>query len=381
MKKMILITLIIAGFVVYTVWQTSTYKNSDEVEKLLTTLKSESCSNEPPRENIMLSSKLADIRRLGELEGLCNSRVTNVAYNLITVPNSSESAKVQAAKLAENILEYKEYDMKPVIFMELSTTWKNSDFNNLASGAYDKYLTEFFGELSNAGIKEEQIYGWVIAPRPNLPLWGKTFIDPVFFPKYYNAVSRVIKESYTKPKMGVYFSASTYEGSPIDWSERDYRSLAPYFKGINPEDVEIIGIEGYPWLPAINKEGSEIMAPAEYLPKTLVQELQALTNFKDLIIGTGTFAAMYSEVQDGKVIVPAEVRKEVLDSTVTTVKQYSNKGYNVLVFLNASDERTTDGTDWSYFGTQFTENQLHQKVLLDFLRQLNKANIKVLINF
>ena len=123
------------------------------------------------------------------------------------------------------------------------------------------------------------------------------------------------------------------------------------------------------------------MAPAEYLPKTLIQELQALTNYTDLIIGTGTFAAMYSEVQDGKVIVPAEVRKEVLDATVTTIKQYGNKGYNVLVFLNASDERTTDGTDWSYFGTQYTESQLHQKVLLDFLRQLNKANIKVLINF
>ena len=211
MKKMILITLIIAGFVVYTVWQTSTYKNPAEVEKLLSTLKSEGCSSEPPRENIMLSSKLADIRRLGELEGLCNSKITNVAYNVVTVPNSSESAKVQAAKLAENILEYKEYDIKPLVFLELSTTWKNTDFNSLASGAYDKYLTEFFNELTNAGIKEEQIYGWIIAPKPNLPLWSKTYIDPAFYPRYYNAISEIIKENYTNPKMGVYFSSTTYE--------------------------------------------------------------------------------------------------------------------------------------------------------------------------
>ena len=379
MKKFIFLTVALIAFVIFVVIKAMAGPgNIDKVESVDGTLLSNKCSIEPPRIEAMSTSKLSEVRALGDLDRKCGSETASTLMIFTIIPKDSIVAKKMAVEMAESLREYENVGISPLVVVEPDSDWGLIDFSEFNSGFYDNWIDDYFQELSALGINDQMLGTWVPFPEANLPYWNHQNTNPQEFSSAVNRYLSIYKRNFPDAKASILLNSATYPTDDYNWSEGEYVSLEPYVSGIDKDLIDSFGIQGFPWMPEASVKADPLFDPIEFMQIRLAKEAADILGIKKIWINTGTFAAKYAQEEDKKVIVPASIRKRILDDILIEANRLKNQGYEVSVNIFAEDKtQSAEATDWSYWGSEFTNNPGHEVALLDFLKTANSQEISV----
>lgn len=377
MKKLIFILLIWCAIAAVAVVKTvQKQKISPEANKLIQSISGAGCSSEPPRDELFMSSTEPSIRRLGEYEKKCSSAVTNTLMYFTIMPKDNNVAKELAKQTSETIILMNKNGLKPLVIIEPDTAWGLIDFKEFNDGFYDRWIETYFKELKSYGIKDEMMGTWIPFPEANLPYWNHQNTKPSDFSKAVNKYLGILREVFPKARTGIMLNSATYPTDDYNWADGEYLSLVPYLENIDKGLVDTFGLQGLPWMSSADTVSREIFEPAEFLNIEIAEEAAKTIGVKDIWFNTGTFASKYASEPDKKVIVPAHIRKEILEKISIQADKLQKKGFTVSVNIFAEDKtNTAEATDWSYFGSNDTQNSAHEVAILNFIKDLYSKKI------
>ncbi|MBI2464760.1 hypothetical protein HYV64_01340 [Candidatus Shapirobacteria bacterium] len=381
MKKMLILTFVLIVGMGVLVWKSVETEAENNYASLTTEDSIGKCGEDASRNYLFLESEKESVRKLGELEGMCGSSISNKVIIRVNIPTTKELAMIQASTVSKSILEIRDKGLIPLIYLEASSTWDDSFFTNLAKGGYNTYILDFLTTLNQSGVKSDDVYGWVVIPQANLPNWTRKYIAPTDFTKYYLVIHENIVKIFPESDVGVLFNSSSYQEHPVDWSNRDYRTLTPYVVDVPKGKINIVGIEGYPSIPSVGTTGAMVISPAEYLPKFLIEELIVLAEPKKVIVSTNTFSALNADDKEKVVLMPADTRATILDETLDIIKTYKVGEAKLSIVLGSPTLVEYKGADWDYFGTVNNQNSKNKSVLLGFLQDLYKNKIDLIYGY
>lgn len=379
MKKILFVLFvwcIIAGIAV--VKTVSRPKTSAEGTAILNTLSQGGCSAKAPRDQHFVVSTNPSIRRLGEFDKKCASAVTDSLMYFTIMPKDSLVAKELAGKVAATIQIYHDNGIKPIVIIEPDSAWGLIDFNEFNTGFYDVWISDFFKELVRLGITSDTMGTWVPFPEANLPYWNHQNTKPEDFSKAVNRYLGILRKYYPDTKTSILLNSATYPTDDYNWADGEYLSLAPYVSGLDKKLVDSFGLQGLPWMSPANTVTRYVFEPTEFLNTKIAKEAADIIGTKDIWFNTGTFASKYAQEPEKKVLVPASVRKEMLDKIHRQALDLKKSGYNVSVNIFAEDKSgTAEATDWSYWGSDDTQNTSHELAIINFLKDLHSEGIGV----
>lgn len=381
MNKIIVIIVILAIGVAFVVWQATTKTDTLNIEQTIDTIQASNCSELPSRSELFLKSQSTFVRSLGEIENKCGSKVTDIIKYSIKIPKDDYSSKLLGFKVIEDINNMVEADIKPMIFLEIGKDWSEEDFAKLERGELDIHTITLLQSISSAGIDDNEINAFILIPKPNLPNWNGKYISPEKYRTYIQKLFPIISTIYPSVPIGMEFNSSTYEDLPFSYEEKEYLSLIPYLSGISDFDIKILGVEGLPWTPEIRSAGDSVFDPKEYLATNELMTAAEYIGINNVFIETGTFSAMYLNDDTAITPIPADIRQNLLNDTLTVLTKLKAENFDTTLILKSYEDISSEGTDWGYYGSQYTEKTLHEKVLLDFLRNLNQKKIDIVMNY
>ena len=365
-------------FVVYTVVKTVSEGTPTVVKESFSEIDQNRCGDAGDRIDQLLTSDHPSLRKLSEIENKCGSYATNQLMIFVTMPKDTQVAKKLASNLATQLKEFHTHGLKPIVIVEPSSEeWGLIDFSEFVSGFFNSWIEDFFIELKAEGITDEVMGTWVPFPEANLPYWNHQNSTPSEFAKAINNYAGILKKYYPKTDVSILLNSATYATDDYNWEEGEYTSLVQYVEGINKEYISSFGIQGFPWMPGASTPGKGILEPAEFLALPLAKEAADVLGTKNIWINTGTFVTKYAQTPEDKVIVPAEIRKDILNKIVDEAVRLQKSGYNVTINIFAEDKSLTpEETDWSYWASEATGNTAHQVAFIQFLRDLYKNGIQ-----
>lgn len=331
------------------------------------------CSSE---RELVQSDKLSEaspLRNLARYESICGSFVTNTITISENLPRNTFLAKQKGEDMAKILIEFSAFSVKPIILIDPSNDRGPVDFQELASGSYDKILREYFSTLREQGIRSEMMGVWIPFPSANLPKWNHANIPAKDFVAGVNWYLNVLKEIFPDAKGEILLSSSTYEDDHFEWSDGEYVSLFPYVSGIQSGLVDGFGIEGLPWMPPRESGRFGVLDAREYLNTKLAMEAADSLGIRSIRFFTGTFSEKYTIDDDKKVIFDPGRRKDMLNGIISEVESTKKKGYLVSISLLVTDESASfRATNWSYLSD--TVSILHQSVFVDFAVKMNELH-------
>lgn len=375
MKKILFLTIIWLFVVIYIVFRTvGDSQSNQQVETTLNAIKSTGCGSSPARSEGLSTSPNPSLRRLGELEQKCNTSATDSLMHFTIMPKDSKVAKELAQQMAQDLVEYSQHSITPIVIVEPDSDWGLVDFTEFNSGFWDSWIKDYFSELKNQGVTDEMMGVWVPFPEANLPFWNHQNTSPDDFSKAVNRYLGILRAEFPDTKTSILLNSATYETDDYNWADGEYRSLRPYVEDLDPELIDSFGLQGLPWMPPANESGQPIFDPNEYLNSQLAREAADIIGTKTIWFNTGSFAAKYTQDEEIKVIVPADIRKQMLEKVLQEALELKRQGYSVSINLFAEDKSNTpEATDWSYWGSNYTQRIDHELALLDFLREARQS--------
>ncbi len=377
MKKLIGISLMFVAFSAFIVYQTTktTYipaDDSPEAAKIVS-----GCTNTPSRKELLLTSQLKEIRTLAEIDSVCNSLSVSDLSIRTYIPIDSLSAKNLPISLANTLIEFHKFGINPRVHFTLNQNLSKTQLDTLIKTGNKDILTTYFSTLQSLGIDETNIGTWIPYPEPNLPHWANTNIAGSDFSKLITSFDEVFSKSFPNTKYELLFSSSTYDTPTFSWSQGEYVPLDSYLQNLTAEHISSIGISGYPWLPKASQKRPESTLDAqEYITETILDRAYQITGVTSFTIYTGTFASKYTGDSEDAVIVPADIRYEIIDKTLAVLRKYKSKNYSVSVVLKVGNHSAdAEQTDWSYWGSDWTQNQAHKKAFINLMQNLHSLQI------
>jgi hypothetical protein len=362
----------------YVVFKTVVTNRPQEVSQALKeALGSSGCTEKPSRQEILTNSKFYQIRRLGELDFKCKSNSADLLVYKLVLPKNEEAAKDLALRTATLITENNDLQITPLILLSPDKDWKAADIQTLSKGGYDIVLESYFKQLRILGVSDESNVKWVILPNANLPYWDNSYIAPIDFMSIYNRMGKIMFSVYKKPDIGIILNSQTYETTPFSWTAREYLSFNQYISGVTKSYISFVGVEGLPWMPSLKVKDETMFTPKDYLNLKSLLEMKQALGVNEIYIVTGTFSTAYTQDPAQTTTVPAEIRKVILENTLREVANVKVTNVNITIVMLAQDlSSKEEQIDWSYWGSASTENQAHEVLLLDILRDAKNKNIK-----
>ncbi len=333
------------------------------------------CSNQPQIADLLKSTD-PHLRKLGEYQVVCSSKVTDTVMIFTNMPKDSVVAKQNADVMATQLKEFARYDIKPIVVVEPVTDWGLIDFQEFRGGFYDGWIKDYFDELKAQGLTDEQMGTWVPFPEANLPYWNHQNATPEDYAQVVNIYLRTLKTDFPLAHGSILLNSATYANDDFDWRSGEYISLTPYLTGIQTGLVDSLGIQGFPWSPPATTPGPGVFDAAEYVNPELAIEAAETLGVKNIWLNTGSFSRKYTLDSQNMVIFSADKRKDVLNGIVAEAMKLRDKGYNVSINLFAEDKSATDeATDWSYWHTQTIATSPDAIVFANFAARLNREHI------
>jgi hypothetical protein len=351
---------------------------SKEEESEIVTIDSGNCTSKEPLKSLDQSNDTS-IKRLNQLQKICNSYVSNTQMIFIEMPNSQISATRLATSLSIKLKEFYKYGIKPVIIVEPVTGWGLIDFEEFSEGFYNDWLTAFFQRLKNENIESKHMGLWVPFPEANLPYWNRSNEKPFLFGRNVNIFSKLLKNTFNDAKVSILLNSVSYAADDYNWENGTYTSLIPYIKEIDPKSIESFGIQGFPWRsPSNNKTPLYIYDPLEFINPDIAIQAADFLKVKNIWINTGTFRAKYTNDPGLIITETSKLRDEILSEIVVQTEYIKNKGYNVQLNLFAENKaNANEATDWSYWGNDESKIDEHTNVLKKFIKSLNEKDIEL----
>jgi hypothetical protein len=332
-----------------------------------------SCSKLPIETNFN-NSTVKEIKVLEKYQEACNSFVTNQLMVFIEMPITSEGAQSMAQETVTLINEFKKNKLQPIIVAEPSYKGVLTGFRGIYNGIYDQFYEEFFSALKQAGIEDKDVGYWVPFPEMNVPNWKFDDVAPADYGVLVNRYSSALKKYFPQIKVSLLFDTITYAQDDLEYANGDKESFKVFLTKINKSLVNAIGIQGFPWVSPANTRRIQRFDANEFLDKDLLIESAKLLKTKDVWFNTGTFSTKYALSDAKKAIVPANTRKEILDSILNlALKVRDESDYRVFINLFAADKtQTNEQTNWSYFDSE--EGKL---IVRDFITKVTNKEIGI----
>ena len=323
----------------------------------------------------------ASVVKLAQLQSICGAGVSDELMIFIEMPNSPIVAGRQALELSKDLKDFNKIGIKPLVVVEPVTEWGLIEFEEFGTGFYDQWLDNFFARLVNEGVTQEMMGTWVPFPEANLPYWNKAQDDPGQFGKNVSIYGRILHKYYPKTEMSVLLNAESYQSTDFNWEKGTYDSLIPYIETLDKGIVTSFGIQGFPWRsPKSQAVPLYIYDPVEFINPDLAIEAANYLGVKKIWINTGTFRAKFANDADEMVVEYASVRETILEEILQQAKVVKEKGYDVSINLFSENKvETPEATDWSYWGEDEKQTDVHTTILVNFLTSSSEADIEVFV--
>lgn len=330
------------------------------------------CSDKKPLD-IGETSEL-HLKKLSDYQDICGSFVTDKLMVFTGFSQDAETAKTDAATMADRLKQFYTVGVTPVIIAEPYIQDQAMSYKEYLAGKYDAGMDAYFKALKEAGITDGMMGTWVPFPESNTPSWNNKDTEPKDFALCVNKYLGKLKQYFPAAKGSILLNATTYEPDDANWENGDYIGFSEYIGLINRDLVDSFGIQGFPWVSNAQQVKRTIFNAFEFLqPDLAIGAAQSLRT-RDIWINTGTFASKY--IQDPAKVVHLSIneRKALLNNILDVAKyirDYQENEYRVTINLFSEDKSdATEQTDWSY-----VQDEDSSKVLKEFLQSANRYNI------
>ncbi len=351
--------------------------NSQSV-KTITPISSQCTAAEPIAG--LANSGDVHLAKLDEYQAVCKSQVGQEFMIFTNMPKDNVEAAAMAKEMAAKLRTFDQYNVTPLVIIEPSTTWGLIDFSEFKNGLYSEWIQQYFQNLKNEGITNQQMGIWTPFPEPNAPLWNRQNFVPEDFSVMVNIYAESLKTYFPTTHVSLLFNSTSYDSNDEEYANGEYLSFEPWISQIKPGLIDSFGIQGFPWLPRATTKGSGITDANEFLNPRLLLEAASILKVKDVWFNTGTFYSKYTNDSSNTVIVSPSQRKSIANSIVATVSRVQSQGYNVMVNIFAEDKsETAEATDWSYWQSAKQSNNANRVVFIDFVHALAANNVKISI--
>jgi len=371
MKKALIIALALMIFVGFSVYRTFSVSPSPQ-ELLLKTdpVIKKTCTQDAARTEVLGTSTLTDLRRLADYDNNCGSKSTDTITLVTYIPLNEEDAISSSTKLANELEELAKYRISPLVLFSFPINASQVNASDFIYGRLDSYISNYYKYLTEKGIDQEEFGNVVFAPLPNLPYYGGRNLLPGDFVKIYNRNLAIVKKYYPTLTTSILLSSATYESTGFSRIEGEYITLLPYLDGISASSIYSLGFEGFP--------GDGMFSVSEFLNPPVVSEIISQIGVKNIWFRTGTYAAINPLDPKKSAYLPVDVRQQMLNQIKDIAAMYKFQGYTVGINLVSYDETPKDqsGTDWSYFGSSYTNNPLHSKIITEFITSLTASDVE-----
>ncbi len=331
-----------------------------------------SCS---PSEGITDLSQAGDpnLNALSKYQKVCNSFVSNRLMIFTEIPSSLESSNRLADQVFEKLKSFSEYNIEPVVIAEPVDNSNLLNYDNLKNGDYDSSIDGFFSILKEKGLTDKEMGTWVPFPESNVPYWNHGESLPGDFAILVNNYLSSLKKYFPDSSGSVLLNSITYDPEDTLWENGDYISLIPYTNGLNPDLVDSLGIQGFPWVSRATDRRVEQFNATDFLSIRFAVEAAKLLRTKDIWVNTGTFGLKYTNNETDLVSVGADQRKSILEDILVELLKVQDDGYRVWVNIFAQDKSITrEATDWSY-----TKSEGEKIIFQEFVSQLLASDIEI----
>lgn len=301
----------------------------------------------PPRHASLANSSNPELKKLAQYEEACDGALADRTSFFVPTPTTVAEAKSDAAEVASRLKQYSDAGIKPLVFLEPTTSNGNIDLNLYRSGAYDSALDVYFADVRANGVTDAMMGVWVIMPEGNTPAWNS--VDPSTFATNVTRTIRIQKKYFPRSQASIMLDSETYS-SASSWDNGSYKSLLPYVQDIPKGLVDSFGLQGFPWAPPANQSNDKYYDPAIYLRTDLAAGAAKILGVSNIWFNTGTFSHMYTNNVSQTVTAQPIERQKMLDGTLAQAKNLKNQGFNVSIHLFTEDKSgTSEAIDWSYW--------------------------------
>lgn len=300
------------------------------------------------------------LRKLADYQTTCQSFVAEELMIFAQMPPNEERAEILGNIVAGRLQEFAQYGVKPLVIIEPADGVTQLSFSDFNDGVYTPYLEKYFDTIKAAGITDQQMGTWVPFPEANVPYWNHGEALPEDFGENVNIFMKTMKDRFPEAEGSILLNSVTYDPEDSEWANGYYTSLVPYIRTIDPQYIDSVGIQGFPWVSRTNPDQPrvEIFETQRFLGMDFALEAAAFMRKNEIWVNTGSFSARYTNDPEGLARVGISKRKTILNDIIDEVLRARDdlseiRDIRVKINLFAEDKsNTAEATDWSYINTQ-----------------------------
>jgi len=328
-----------------------------------------------PKDELLAGTQIPELVKLRGYQKLCDSFVSDSMMAFSIFPISEDELQNTAAGLGDTINQFSLLDIRPILLIEPINTTEKLNLKQIAEGKYDDKLETLFNALQETRNTDNPVL-WVPYPEINTPTWDRDGFQESDYSQMINRFNRILADNFPQDRIGVLFNSENHPVWDNDWSAGEYSSFDPYLEGLDKGAVDVLIVQGFPWLPPASQEqAAKVLDPQEFLVPRYIRSAADKLGIEKVWINTGTFRAIHLDVPGETVTQTIEQRKKILDKVVDIAADLRKNDLEVTVHLFAQDKATEkEATDWSY--TKTNEELL---MLKDFITQLYSEKVNFAI--
>lgn len=264
-----------------------------------------------------------------------------------TIPMDLSVDLGEAEGVAAKLKAFASAGVRPVVFAEPPDGQSLAD---IADGSSLVYWEEYFTRIKSMGVTDAQMGTWFPYPEINTPIWNREWFAPGDFAKLMNGFAAAYKKVFPKAKAGILLNSYSYDPNDVDWEHGVLGSYLKYVRGITKGNIDVVGIQAFPWFPRKNEDPSKkaLDTVSKFLVMKHVVQAAEVLGTKGIMVHTGVPHSMHEGVAT-KVIIPNETRAKIMRQITSLVATYKRLGYDMSLSLFTEDKSDVEeGTDWSF---------------------------------
>lgn len=264
-----------------------------------------------------------------------------------TIPMDLSADLDEAEGVAGKLKAFAAAGVRPVIFAEPPDGQSLAD---IADGTTRVYWEEYFTRIKSMGVTDAQMGTWFPYPEINTPIWNREWFAPRDFAKLMNGFSAAYKKVFPKARVGILLNSYNYDPNDIDWEHGVLGSYLSYVRGIAKGNVDVVGIQAFPWFPAANdtRHKKPLDSVSKFITMRFAVEAANALSTKGIMIHSGVPHSMH-EGAASKVVIPGATRARIMRQITSLAATYKRLGYDISLSLFTEDKSgVEEGTDWSF---------------------------------
>ncbi len=333
------------------------------------------CAKQQSRPNLA-NSTVPELKKLAEYESVCGGQFATEQMLFTSMPTNADEAHAMASDMTAKLKELSLQGLAPlVVFEPPDLAGQGYTLRNYSQGTFDGALQGYYQTLKSLGITDKIMGTWVLFPEANTPTWVTTNASD--FVANVKKVAGLQKQYFPASKVSILLNNQTFSNNDPEWNTGRYASLLPYVNGLPRGLIDSFGYQGFPWLPAANKQGIKPIEDASvFLQAGLAIEAAKALGVHDIWLNTGTFNKSHTQSPATTAIMPLDTRKQILGQITNQAQELKRAGFAVSVNLFSQNKSATaEAVDWSYWDQGKASQGSATSAFTDFAHSLVQDGI------